>query len=493
MALTKVTYAMIKDAFANVVDYGADSTGVADSASAIQAALDTGKSIYLPEGTYKVSSRLTASTPNITICGPGIIKPSSTWSGVGTTLSVLTIALAASNVTVNGITIDSDDTVIGSQINFQVESFAPNTIITNCRFINSKLVGGASASCVALRTTSDYSQVINNYFNNTQGAVFVQGANCIVSNNICIDPNDGCIVLNGIGCTQAVVSNNVLNNNSLNSLSGLISVEEGANEWVINGNNLYGLNDGHGIGALNVAVFTDVRGGIICNNNIVGGSGSTTNPATGIYFSDHYTNVQVYGNTISGIPTGNSASAALLVYSTSSKIFDNYIDGTGSTGLGGLCLIAPATSYLILENNHTICANNVRHYLFVAGDFTSNTVSFIGGKLYGGSEGINTNLNTPTNLNIWIENISESTATNFVNIAASSFGNRQTYFNTYSAQKYPHSIKQNTVMYGNAVPTTGTWAVGDTVANIAPSVGQPKSWLCTVAGTPGTWVSTGNL
>lgn len=44
-----------------------------------------------------------------------------------------------------------------------------------------------------------------------------------------------------------------------------------------------------------------------------------------------------------------------------------------------------------------------------------------------------------------------------------------------------------------AAPTTLTWAVGDRVVNSVPAVGQPKAWVCTVAGTPGTWVSEGNL
>lgn len=44
-----------------------------------------------------------------------------------------------------------------------------------------------------------------------------------------------------------------------------------------------------------------------------------------------------------------------------------------------------------------------------------------------------------------------------------------------------------------AAPVAGTWAVGDRVFNQAPVVGQPKSWVCTVAGTPGTWTSEGNL
>jgi hypothetical protein len=45
----------------------------------------------------------------------------------------------------------------------------------------------------------------------------------------------------------------------------------------------------------------------------------------------------------------------------------------------------------------------------------------------------------------------------------------------------------------SAAPTTGTWARGDRVYNVTPTVGSPKGWRCTVAGSPGTWVSEGNL
>jgi hypothetical protein len=54
---------------------------------------------------------------------------------------------------------------------------------------------------------------------------------------------------------------------------------------------------------------------------------------------------------------------------------------------------------------------------------------------------------------------------------------------------YPATVNTS----ASAVPTTGTWAVGDYCKNSAPAVGQPKGWYCTVAGTPGTWVSEGNL
>lgn len=52
---------------------------------------------------------------------------------------------------------------------------------------------------------------------------------------------------------------------------------------------------------------------------------------------------------------------------------------------------------------------------------------------------------------------------------------------------------RETRLQATEAPTTGTWAVGDRVVNSTPAVGQPKAWVCTVAGTPGTWVSEGNL
>ncbi|HEY7372098.1 MAG TPA: hypothetical protein VIF57_07945 [Polyangia bacterium] len=44
-----------------------------------------------------------------------------------------------------------------------------------------------------------------------------------------------------------------------------------------------------------------------------------------------------------------------------------------------------------------------------------------------------------------------------------------------------------------AAPTSGTWAAGSLVFNAAPASGQPKGWTCTAGGSPGTWISMGNL
>lgn len=47
--------------------------------------------------------------------------------------------------------------------------------------------------------------------------------------------------------------------------------------------------------------------------------------------------------------------------------------------------------------------------------------------------------------------------------------------------------------FGAGTPSSNYSIVGDRIINIAPTVGQPKAWSCTVSGAPGTWVSEGNL
>lgn len=74
MSLTKVTFSMIEGAPFNVLDYGADPTGSADSTAAIIAALAAGGSncaIYLPTGTYKVTSQILVSHDRVHIYGDG--------------------------------------------------------------------------------------------------------------------------------------------------------------------------------------------------------------------------------------------------------------------------------------------------------------------------------------------------------------------------------------------------------------------------------------
>lgn len=70
MALTKVRNQLIQGAPVNVLDYGADATGSADSTTAVSSAVATGSPIYFPAGTYKITSEISLNS-NQVIYGDG--------------------------------------------------------------------------------------------------------------------------------------------------------------------------------------------------------------------------------------------------------------------------------------------------------------------------------------------------------------------------------------------------------------------------------------
>lgn len=51
----------------------------------------------------------------------------------------------------------------------------------------------------------------------------------------------------------------------------------------------------------------------------------------------------------------------------------------------------------------------------------------------------------------------------------------------------------NSVHYGTAAPTVGTWQQGDIVWKSNAASGGTPGYVCTTAGTPGTWKAMGNL
>ena len=53
------------------------------------------------------------------------------------------------------------------------------------------------------------------------------------------------------------------------------------------------------------------------------------------------------------------------------------------------------------------------------------------------------------------------------------------------------SVNMHSEHFGSAAPTTGTWRVGDKVWDVTPSAGGTMGWVCTTAGTPGTWKTFG--
>ena len=49
------------------------------------------------------------------------------------------------------------------------------------------------------------------------------------------------------------------------------------------------------------------------------------------------------------------------------------------------------------------------------------------------------------------------------------------------------------ILQSSTSPSIGSWVQGDLVLKSNPSIGYPLGWACTVAGTPGTWVTFGQV
>ena len=76
-----------------------------------------------------------------------------------------------------------------------------------------------------------------------------------------------------------------------------------------------------------------------------------------------------------------------------------------------------------------------------------------------------------------------------INTVANNIGTVYTSFHRITQAK----LGGMSVLSCDQAPASGTWPVGAYCRNSAPAAGSPKGWFCTVAGTPGTWVSEGNL
>lgn len=93
MPLTKVSFSMIKGQVLNVLDFGADSSGVADSSAAIQAAIDKlsatgyGGVVFLPVGDYKCNTGLDLKAL-VRLVGENLDSTNIRYTGNGTAVSI---------------------------------------------------------------------------------------------------------------------------------------------------------------------------------------------------------------------------------------------------------------------------------------------------------------------------------------------------------------------------------------------------------------------
>lgn len=78
------------------------------------------------------------------------------------------------------------------------------------------------------------------------------------------------------------------------------------------------------------------------------------------------------------------------------------------------------------------------------------------------------------------------------NIATTSYA-LQLYADSFAYTADIQWSSTNLMKYGGAAPTAGTWKKGDIVWSTVAAAGGTAGWICTTAGTPGTWKTFGTV
>jgi parallel beta helix pectate lyase-like protein len=365
------------------------------------------------------------------------------------------------------------------------EQFYATTVVPQYNLAIGNRIGATAAYGILgynVATNTDcFNQIIGNYIENTVGSVLTAASGM----GIYIAGQGGTLI------SGNTVRNCMTSTTSATLVPGAIGLNlvTGLSPFTITGNTILNPQNFDGIRVTNA-----VSGGTISDNAI---SLQTGTPGNGITVLNS-SNVVVTNNTIN-ILNSLSNTIGILVNANAASM----------------------SNIALCNNNITGCA--IRGIRFVqTGSVTITSVTIMGNVLTGGATacyGLAFETNVPANGSV-IGNsfIASGTAPalfvsgaqniryegNYLQGPASltvqttgtctgSFFGLSNIFAGGAASMSNGATGFLVEWQSNAAPGSGTWAVGDRTEQSVPAVGSPKGWRCTVAGTPGTWVSEDNL
>lgn len=464
MSLTKVSYSMIQGAVANILDYGAvadydenNPGSGTDNSAFIQAAVDAvyakgtyqKGAVYIPAGSYKIESSIDVPY-GVSIFGDG-----------GTASVLFAEDCDGLNFTTYGYQ-------IGSMF---YEDFGLTAVNGTNR--------------VAILTLTNASTMDGLYFHRLRfygwnKCIYLSSNwNCTISECVGQNINQGVTIAEGNG---EAIGIRIINNRFTKAAGGLGA----ANDYAINLLNTVKFVESVHILANQIFGFSrNVSIGRCYFSNIVGndfsGSGNVIQfdtPTGGCTVQNNF--IEVNGASGCGIyiPSVGSQDNTFRT-----EIRNNNIQATGGSSPVGIDIGQGGGSFQwnIVVDNNTVNGFATADIRLVAGGYT--TIS--NNRCISSSATQSMVLDTVTGGSVSVENnrcvkvITLLTPTDYTSGKLLFSGNVEN--NTFQATKQ------------SAAPTTGTWRVTDIVWNSAPASGQPAGWICTVAGTPGTWAAMANL
>jgi hypothetical protein len=221
----------------NILDYGADATGVADSGPALQSAINAanGRQVYVPPGTFRVSTHIFLMTGTVIIGVPlqsKLIPSNLPTQPTGHGGKPLFSGETISNVYISGLVIDAYDLdpqlpAPGSSYRAFWFTSSHDFVIDNCWFRGP----GSPTSCVDCHSYSITNNTI--YCANAVGYYTDDGV--IDSWTLGADVHDVVISHNFIDCGSYSINNGILFTGNGTAAIGSIKAIEITNNIIQNG------------------------------------------------------------------------------------------------------------------------------------------------------------------------------------------------------------------------------------------------------------------
>lgn len=518
---------------ANVKDpmFGALLDGVTDDTVAFQAALNylanTGGTLYIPASTACakinnfVSVTMAANTklhidshdcidgtgaPQntaymgvISVKGDGALPSSGVWTGT-------------SEITVDGLNIFSNATVIGQLGGLRLTYFnrvtVRDSIFTNLPYDGLIVLGSSNVNVTNVDSSNN--MYAGMQLDNVNGGVVTGGH---YDNNGYSSPVYGYGIALSVGDTfvntnQFILINGITANGNLRKG---IDVHAGININVENNSVI-----GYGASGLYAEAEDQSTGKIVKNisffNNYIDGTGNTITGISGIEAGASGGNIAFMGyitiqnNTFVNTGSTSGSRAILIPHPSSGLSIDRLRISNNNISLGSdstsevikVYTAAGLRSRRIDIFDNIIQSTSTTYPIYVDANDTNGTINVIGNQI-----GIDSGTSTyaiyvfEAGSGVIAENNISGSAT-FTNIlpnfySSASFSERNNLIQGFPFKDVYSSGRS--IDYGVAIPLAaeGFFRQGSIRYNPSSTVGQPKGWACTVTGTPGTWVSIGNL
>jgi parallel beta-helix repeat protein len=516
----------------SVTDFGATGDGTTDDSSAISAAATaaSGKRLYFPTGTY-IGTNI--SLPgDVEVYGKATLKLKQQAS---LTLDPF-FRLTAANVSFEGLTFDgnkasqpsdgfSDSWNTGGNNTGKSNRAAiygdnsgtgytiENVQVRGCHFKNQW------GSSVALRNVSTVIIDGNTFedcnfecaFLYAAGATRNTGARIV--NNICtsIGSGDGTINANAFVTTQ--YDGVVCSNNQAYTIERNLLKMEDCTRCSIVGNVL----DTNTVTSFNCLQVQTGGVDIVVVGNVF------KNVQRGIYMecTGTLSDVVIEGNTVEGgIATSSTPDGITVIGGERVTIANNTIRETERHGI----LISDSTQVVVANNNISANASQALQGVAIYGVYTANgsDISITGNVIGTGFEGADATGSGAISIEAsgftisrcvirgnFVRTLSATSTERGIRLTTGTFNDTiisENYtngiietdanvitLNNYAGRVIPTNASGNVIGAGSAAPSTGSHFVGEIQYNSAPARGEFLGWICTSAGSPGTWLRFGNI